>query len=485
MARRNARLTPVTRLELVREVEAGWSCRRRSPGAAGSLVRPSGSGCSASARRERTGSRTAPQPHPSTPGAPHPRWSGASAPCAAAQASGRTASPGRSGSPAPRSMPCSGAAASSGSTGCTASPARRSATSPPPPATCCTSTSRSWGASPRAAATAGAAAPVRPRAPAGPAWTTCTSPWTTTAATPTSPSCRDERGASCSAFLEQALTAFGRRGVRVRRVLTDNAKAYTVARSFRAAAAAAGVELRHTRPYRPQTNGKAERFIQILQNEWAYARPYRSNAERLRALPRWLYHYNHRRPHGGVGGVVPVSRLETTSVGSTARSAADPHERPPPPRCPGAGAASAAGARERATRPACCRSWSSVAIWPRSIRFSALQVRRLPRERRGVEGRPGAGAGTPRSARRPGRLGEGARPRTAPAKAVRRSQHAPADLTGHSHTRFCRATRAGTSPDSQPARPSPPTASMNDLSPNRGARRTREKPHRRRLQGVH
>ena len=105
--------------------------------------------------------------------------------------------------------------------------------------------------------------------------------------------------------------------MRVRRVLTDNAKAYTVARSFRAAAAAAGVELRHTRPYRPQTNGKAERFIQILQNEWAYARPYRSNAERLRALPRWLYHYNHRRPHGGVGGVVPVSRLATTSLGST------------------------------------------------------------------------------------------------------------------------------------------------------------------------
>ena len=129
----------------------------------------------------------------------------------------------------------------------------------------------------------------------------------------------DERGASCSAFLEPALTAFGRRGVRVRRVLTDNAKAYTVARSFRAAAAAAGVELRHTRPYRPQTNGKAERFIQILQNEWAYARPYRANADRLRALPRWLYHYNHRRPHGGVGGVVPVSRLATTSLGSTAR----------------------------------------------------------------------------------------------------------------------------------------------------------------------
>ena len=119
----------------------------------------------------------------------------------------------------------------------------------------------------------------------------------------------DERAATCATFLERALAAFCRRGVRVRGVLTDNAKAYTVARRFLEAAAAADVQLSHTRPYRPQTNGKAERFIQILQDEWAYARPYRSNAERLRELPRWLYRYNHRRPHGGVGGAVPASRL--------------------------------------------------------------------------------------------------------------------------------------------------------------------------------
>ena len=117
----------------------------------------------------------------------------------------------------------------------------------------------------------------------------------------------DERGASCAAFLKQALAAFGRRGVRVRGVLTDNAKAYTVSRDFRGVAAAAGVKLRHTRPYRPQTNGKAERFIQILQNEWAYARPYRSNAERLHQLPRWLYRYNARR-------VVPLFRLVPPST---------------------------------------------------------------------------------------------------------------------------------------------------------------------------
>ena len=119
----------------------------------------------------------------------------------------------------------------------------------------------------------------------------------------------DERGVSCAAFLQRALNHFRARGVRVRRVLTDNAKAYTVSRSFRDAAAAADVRLIHTRPYRPQTNGKAERFIQTLQNEWAYARPYRSNAERLHALPRWLYRYNARRPHGGIGGAVPASRL--------------------------------------------------------------------------------------------------------------------------------------------------------------------------------
>ena len=95
----------------------------------------------------------------------------------------------------------------------------------------------------------------------------------------------------------------------MRGVLTDNAKAYTVSRDFRGVAAAAGVALRHTRPYRPQTNGKAERFIQTLQNEWAYARPYRSNAERLHQLPRWLYRYNARRPHGGSPRLTPVNNV--------------------------------------------------------------------------------------------------------------------------------------------------------------------------------
>jgi transposase InsO family protein len=119
----------------------------------------------------------------------------------------------------------------------------------------------------------------------------------------------DERGITTAAFLERALAAFARRGVRVDALLTDNGKNYAVSHAVREVVEAHGLWHRLTRPYRPQTNGKAERFIQILQAEWAYARRYRSNDERLRELPRWLYRYNHRRPHGGIGGAAPASRL--------------------------------------------------------------------------------------------------------------------------------------------------------------------------------
>ena len=118
----------------------------------------------------------------------------------------------------------------------------------------------------------------------------------------------DERGPTCAAFLARALAALKRRDVTVRRVLTDNARAYG-SHAFRAVAAAHGLTLKLTRPYRPQTNGKAERFIRTLQDEWAYARSYRSNDQRLHELPRWLYRYNHRRPHGGIDGATPASRL--------------------------------------------------------------------------------------------------------------------------------------------------------------------------------
>src|SRR5690606_30991698 len=118
----------------------------------------------------------------------------------------------------------------------------------------------------------------------------------------------DERALSAAAFLARAIEHFRQRGVWVQRVLTDNARAYRSG-VFAAVAEAHGVRLKRTRPYRPQTNGKVERFNQILQAEWSYARKYRSNEERLAALPRWLYRYNHRRPHGGIAGAVPASRL--------------------------------------------------------------------------------------------------------------------------------------------------------------------------------
>ena len=112
----------------------------------------------------------------------------------------------------------------------------------------------------------------------------------------------DERAPVCAAFLERAVSHFRERGVRVRRVLTDNAWAYG-SHAFHRVASAHGVTLKLTRPHRPQSNGKAERFIKTLQHERAYARRYRSNEERLRQLPRRLYRYNARRPHGGIGGI--------------------------------------------------------------------------------------------------------------------------------------------------------------------------------------
>lgn len=122
----------------------------------------------------------------------------------------------------------------------------------------------------------------------------------------------DETAFSAAAFLARAIAHLRRRGVWVQRVLTDNARAYQ-SDAFTAVAQHHGVRLKRTRPYRPQTNGKAERFNRILQAEWAYIRRYRSNEERLVELPRWLYRYNYRRPHGGIGGAVPASRLPQPS----------------------------------------------------------------------------------------------------------------------------------------------------------------------------
>ena len=118
----------------------------------------------------------------------------------------------------------------------------------------------------------------------------------------------DERGATVAAFLRRAMRWFARRGVRIERVLTDNGSAYR-SRVVAAVCRALRVAQRWTRPYRPQTNGKAERFIQTLLREWAYARPYATSWARQAALPIWLHHYNWHRPHGGLHGCPPISRV--------------------------------------------------------------------------------------------------------------------------------------------------------------------------------
>jgi len=119
----------------------------------------------------------------------------------------------------------------------------------------------------------------------------------------------DETGTTTAAFLLRAVHAFALAGITIERVLTDNAKNYRVSRAFLEMAAVHGIALRNTRPYRPQTNGKAEAFNKTLQREWAYRRPYTSNAERTAALQPFLSDYNYVRPHTAIGNQPPASRL--------------------------------------------------------------------------------------------------------------------------------------------------------------------------------
>jgi transposase InsO family protein len=118
----------------------------------------------------------------------------------------------------------------------------------------------------------------------------------------------DERTACATAFLRRTITWFSVRGVRVQGLLTDNGSCYV---SHRFAKTCQAMGLRHirTRPYRPRTNGKAERFIQTLLREWAYRRPYHCSAQRTERLARYLHYYNHRRPHASLQKKPPASRL--------------------------------------------------------------------------------------------------------------------------------------------------------------------------------
>jgi len=118
----------------------------------------------------------------------------------------------------------------------------------------------------------------------------------------------DERPASAVEALERAAAFYAARGMRIERVLTDNGAAYR-SRAYGAALGHLGARHKRTRPYRPQTNGKVERLIKTMLGEWAYARPYRSNDERLEALPGWLWTYNHHRPHTALDGLTPHQAL--------------------------------------------------------------------------------------------------------------------------------------------------------------------------------
>lgn len=118
----------------------------------------------------------------------------------------------------------------------------------------------------------------------------------------------DERKASAVQFLQNAVAYFASMGVRVRRVLTDNGSAFR-SKLFRQACDELELKHRFTGAYRPWTNGKAERFIQSALREWAYGIAYNHSSERQEMLDRWIHHYNWHRPHQGIKGVAPISRL--------------------------------------------------------------------------------------------------------------------------------------------------------------------------------
>jgi transposase InsO family protein len=117
-----------------------------------------------------------------------------------------------------------------------------------------------------------------------------------------------EDGQACAAFLARALVWYREQGIVVERVLTDNAGAYR-SRPWRLVCAQNRLRRRFTRPYRPQTNGKAEALIKTLLREWAYRFAYPTSNHRSRALPSYLRWYNHRRPHSSLGGRPPISRV--------------------------------------------------------------------------------------------------------------------------------------------------------------------------------
>ncbi|MFG3098912.1 integrase core domain-containing protein, partial [Streptomyces sp. NPDC048182] len=124
----------------------------------------------------------------------------------------------------------------------------------------------------------------------------------------------DEKAVTCAGFLQRAALFFAEHGItRIARVLTDNAWPYRKSFAWRQTLDDLGATGKLTRAYRPQTNGKVERFNRTLLDEWAYLRPYTSNTERTDALTHFLHTYNHHRGHTALGGKPPISRVNNAA----------------------------------------------------------------------------------------------------------------------------------------------------------------------------
>jgi transposase InsO family protein len=119
----------------------------------------------------------------------------------------------------------------------------------------------------------------------------------------------NEKAVTVTSFIERALAFFAEHGILAKRLMTDNGFSYVKNRSLAELLARQGIHHLTTEPYRPRTNGKVERFHQTMAREWAYGLSYRSHRQRNQALPHWLHHYNHRRPHSAIEDQPPISRV--------------------------------------------------------------------------------------------------------------------------------------------------------------------------------
>ena len=320
MSHGNALLSPRGRLALARcVVEDGWSLRR-----AAERFQASVPTVQRWAARYRQFGAAGMDDRPSRPlssrGAPRAGSSGGSSNCAICGGGGRPGSASTSGCIPRRCTKCCRGTRWPDWPGWTGLPAGWSdATNIPRPATWCTSTSRNSAGSPTAAGTRSSAAPLGTvKTKAGrPGYAFIHNAVDDHSRLAYSEICADERKETAAGFWTRADAFFASYGIPVRRVLTDNGACY---RSFAFPDALGAIAHKRTRPYRPQTNGKVERFNRTLLEEWAYATAYPSEVERAAAFPAWLHHYNHHRGHTALHGQPPASRAASpTSVVSTTR----------------------------------------------------------------------------------------------------------------------------------------------------------------------